>query len=60
MFPIRALAAPILRTLGGVIVKKNSLTAEEDESAFDMYKYKVLLTQKVTPRHMTLPSGRSF
>ena len=32
MFPIRALAAPILRTLGGAVVKKNSLTAEEDES----------------------------
>ena len=59
MFPIWALAEPILGTLGGVVVK-NYLEVEKDAGECNMYRYKVLLRRKVTPKRVTLPNGRSF
>ena len=36
------------------------MAAEENESAYNMYRDKVLLRRKVAPRRVTLPIGHSF
>ena len=55
---IGALAAPILGSLGGVVIIKYSEVKGVDVE--DMYINKTLLRRKVKPQRVTLPNGQSF
>ena len=57
-FPIGALAAPILASSGGVVIKKYLEVKGVDVE--DTHRNKILSRRKITPQRVTLPNGQSF
>ena len=55
----RSLSCAYIRNTGRCC-KKNYLEIKKDGGVWDMYRNKVLLRQKVTPRRVILPNGRPF